>query len=154
MREIKINVSSDLYKIYRSTLSKWESPPTRASLPSFIYAIFLYVVREVVQFKELIMATLYALVLLASVLNIIGTIEDLGGTVGRFAHDIMAGFILATATALFVVMAAKPVYGLVRGCTSTFISWVKKKTELPTIKFVGHPRSMYEIEEIGENYNE
>lgn len=150
MREIQIHIHSNLYKIYRNSLSKWEYAPTRTNMSPFAYAIFLHLLKKLLRFKVPTVSMLFGLIALMSFMKVIPVIVSIMPHLSSFVWDIIPLLLGCSAIAVGAVMSAKEIYNVLAKRIIALVAWAKGKLTLPTIKFIGHPESMYEIERISK----
>lgn len=155
MFKLRVSIYSPSYKIYREKLNRWECPPTRASLYSFVSVLFKHFLSRF--YRAFALTLLVACAMCCSVWTCIMTLAELDMS-ASLLFDVIVLFtiiFMPLSVAIFIILQRIKRWRrlVVSGRQYVKISYrlvrfgEKLKGLLnPTIKFTGHPPSKSEIE--------
>lgn len=150
MFELRVNIHSPLYAIYKQGLNRWEYPPTRTDIYSFLYKILKFYFQRF--YKTTITHLLFAFVMWYSVYACLTTLfTELSNTSLDLILGTLTTFAIGSAALTFVlfvvikqikkwykwIMSNKWYIELTYQFGKLWEGFVGLLT--PTIKFVGHP---------------
>lgn len=154
MFELRIDVYSSLYGIYKERLNRWECPPTKTSLYSFASTLFKHFFYKF--YKALTLTWVAACIMCYSIWTCVVTLIELG--MSPILIDAIAMFTvisLPLTAILFIFLRRIKMWHRQIPLNRQYIKISYrlgrfgeklKKLLNPTVRFVGHPPSESEIE--------